>query len=77
MRLRRCGGDTSSAPFGGICLPAGRSTDLTGHRRIIQHREPPRGKAFGVRHSAPRTPQGEGLGVRRVFKESSRFFCKT
>ena len=27
------------------CLPAGRSTDLTRHRRVIQHRGPLRGKA--------------------------------
>ena len=39
------GSDTSSAPFGGTCLPAGRSADLTGHRPVIQHREPLKGKA--------------------------------
>ena len=31
------------------CLPAGRSAGLTGHRRVIQHRGPPRGKAFFAR----------------------------
>ena len=38
-------GYTSSAPFGGTCLPAGRSADLTRHRPVIQHCGPPRGKA--------------------------------
>ena len=32
--------------YGGTCLPAGRSAGLTRHRPVIQHREPPRGKAF-------------------------------
>ena len=40
-------GDASSAPFGGTCLPAGRSAGLTGHRPVIQHRDPSRGKANG------------------------------
>ena len=31
--------------YGGTCLPAGRFADLTRHRRVIQYREPPRGKA--------------------------------
>ena len=31
--------------YGGICLPAGRSAGLTGHRRVFQHREPLEGKA--------------------------------
>ena len=43
-------GDTSSAPFGGICLPAGRS--------VRGSDTPP------ACHSMPRTPQGEGLRVR-------------
>ena len=33
--------------YGGICLPAGRSAGLTRHRRVIQHREPLKGKALG------------------------------
>ena len=45
MCLRRCGGDTSPAPFGGTCLPAGRSAGLTRHRRVIQHCGPCEGKA--------------------------------
>ena len=40
-------GDTSSAPFGGTCLPAGRS--------VRGFDTPP------ACHSIPRTPQGEGL----------------
>ncbi len=40
-------GYTSSAPYEGTCLPAGRSADLTGHRPVIQRRGPPRGKANG------------------------------
>ena len=43
-------GDTSSAPFGGTCLPAGRS--------VRGSDTPP------ACHSTPRTPQGEGLRVR-------------
>ena len=62
--------------YGGTCLPAGRSADLTRHRRVIQYRGPIKGKANGgtpfntathqggrlweVRHLATRTPQGEG-----------------
>ena len=37
-------GDTSSAPFGGTCLPAGRSAGLTRHRCVIQHRRPIKGE---------------------------------
>ena len=33
--------------YGGTCLPAGRSAGLTRHRRVIQYREPTRGKALG------------------------------
>ena len=47
-------GYTSSAPFGGTCLPAGRSTDLTGHRRVIQHRGPIKGKAWRLRAGVQR-----------------------
>ena len=51
--------------YGGTCLPAGRSAGLTRHRCVIQHRGPPGGRLWGVRHLATRTPQGEGLGGRR------------
>ena len=47
LRLRRCGGDTSSVSFADTCLPAGRS--VHGSDR------PP------AYHSTPRTPQGEGF----------------
>ena len=39
--------------YGGICLPAGRSADLTRHRRVIQHREPCEGKAWACAAWAP------------------------
>ena len=67
--------------YGGTCLPTGRSAGLTGNRPVIQHcgplkgkanggvsfntANPSRGRLEGVRHSTPRTHQGEGLGVRR------------
>ena len=63
--LRRCGGDTSSAPFGGTCLPAGRSTDLTRHRVSFNTANPSRGRLTEACHSTPRPIKGEGLGVRR------------
>ena len=47
LRLRRCGGDTSSVSFADTCLPAGRS--------VRGSDTPP------ACHSTPRTPQGEGL----------------
>ena len=77
--LRRCAATPHPPPSGApVSLRVGRSADLTRHRRVIQRREPLKGKAFGVRHSAPRTHQGGRLGTcGRVFKESSRFFCKT
>ena len=45
--------------YGGICLPAGRSADLTRHRRVIQHREPLKGKAWG---GAPLSNTGHSRG---------------
>ena len=91
MCLRRCGGDTSSAPFGGtfpsrgrltgVCPPGegltlrrdegrgtphpsasltpvslrvGRFAGLTRHRRVIQHRDPSRGKAWRLRAGVQR-----------------------
>ena len=50
LRAGRGTRDASSAPFGGTCLPAGRS--VRGSDR------PP------ACHSTPRPPQGEGLRVR-------------
>ena len=52
-------GDASSAPFGGTCLPAGRS--------VRGSDTPP------ACHSTPRTPQGEGLrgaaaGAKNVYR---------
>ena len=41
-------GYTSSAPTGApVSLRVGRFAGLTGHRPVIQHRGPPRGKANG------------------------------
>ena len=58
--LRRCAATPHPPPSGApVSLRVGRSADLTRHRRVIQHREPPRGKAWEVRHSAPRTPRGK------------------
>ena len=51
--------------YGGTCLPAGRFADLTRHRRVIQHREPLKGKANGGVSFNTANHQGEGLGVRR------------
>ena len=51
--------------YGGICLPAGRSADLTGHRPVIQHCGPLKGKANGGTPFNTADLQGEGLGVRR------------
>ena len=58
-------GYTSSAPFGGICLPAGRSADLTRHRRVIQYREPPKGKANGGTPFNTANPSRGRLGLVR------------
>ena len=49
-------GYTSSAPFGGTCLPAGRSAGLTGHRRVIQHRGPIKGEGLGLCGPGTRLP---------------------
>ena len=47
-RLRRCAA-TPHLPRlrRATCLPAGRFADLTRHRRVIQRREPLKGKALG------------------------------
>ena len=48
LRLRRCAA-TPHLPRlrRATCLPAGRSAGLTRHRRVIQHRGPIKGKAWG------------------------------
>ena len=46
--LRRCAATPHPPPTGApVSLRVGRSADLTGHRPVIQHRGPPRGKANG------------------------------
>ena len=40
--------------YEGTCLPAGRSAGLTGHRRVIQHRGPIKGKAWRLRAGVQR-----------------------
>ena len=50
----------------GTCLPAGRSTDLTGHRCVIQHRGPLKGKANGgVSFNTANPARGRLIGVQR------------
>ena len=46
-----------------ISLRVGRSADLTRHRRVIQHREPLKGKANGGVSFNTADPQGEGLSL--------------
>ena len=47
------------------CLPAGRSAGLTRHRRVIQHREPLKGKANGGTPFNTADLQGEGFGDKK------------
>ena len=42
--------------YGGTCLPAGRSADLTRHRRVIQRRGPIKGEGLGVQRQERKTP---------------------
>ena len=75
--LRRCAATPHPPPSGApVSLRVGRFADLTRHRRVIQRREPLKGKADGgvsfntATHQGgrlegapltPRTPRGEGL----------------
>ena len=76
--LRRCVATPHPPPSGvPVSLRVGRFADLTRHRRVIQHREPLKGKANGgvsfnaanpsrgrlteACHSTPRPIKGEGL----------------
>ena len=46
--LRRCAATPHPPPTGApVSLRVGRSAGLTGHRPVIQHREPLKGKANG------------------------------
>ena len=48
LRLRRCAATPHLPPSGApVSLRVGRSADLTGHRPVIQHREPPGGRLEG------------------------------
>ena len=48
MRLRRCAATPHPPPSGApVSLRVGRFADLTRHRRVIQRREPLKGKVWG------------------------------
>ena len=67
-RRLRAGQETkapSSVSFAATCLPAGRFAGLTGHRRVIQHRGPLKGKTNGGVLFNTANPQGEGLGDKK------------
>ena len=54
MRLRRCAATPHPPPLGApVSLRVGRFADLTRHRRVIQYREPSRGKAWACAARAP------------------------
>ena len=64
--LRRCAATPYPPPSGApVSLRVGRSADLTRHRRVIQRREPLKGKANGGVSFNTATHRGEGVGVRR------------
>ena len=65
LRAGRGTRDTSSVSFAGICLPAGRSAGLTGHRPVIQHCEALKGKANGGTPFNTADRQWEGLGDKK------------
>ena len=84
--LRRCAATPHPPPSGApVSLRVGRFADLTRHRRVIQHREPLKGKANGgasfntadpsrgrlteACHSTPRTPRGKAGGCGRGTKK--------
>ena len=48
-----------------VSLRVGRSAGLTRHRRVIQHREPLKGKTNGGVLFNTANPQGEGLGDKK------------
>ena len=77
--LRRCAATPHPPPSGApVSLRVGRFADLTRHRRVIQRRGPLKGKANGGVSFNTAGPSRGRLGAcGRVFKESSRFFCKT
>ena len=50
-----------SASLTPVSLRVGRSADLTGHRPVIQHREPPGGRLTEACHSTPRNPRGKAI----------------
>ena len=53
-----------SASLPPVSLRVGRSADLTGHRRVIQHRGPLGGRLWGASFNAANL-QGEGLGDKK------------
>ena len=54
-----------SASLTPVSLRVGRFAGLTGHRRVIQHREPCEGKANGGTPFNAADLQGEGLGDKK------------
>ena len=66
VRIRRCAATPHPPPTGApVSLRVGRFAGLTGHRPVIQYREPPRGKAYeGVSSYTASPARGRLLGVR-------------
>ena len=54
-----------------VSLRVGRSAGLTRHRRVIQHREPLKGKANGGTPFNTADLQGEGLGGAAVGEKNT------
>ena len=55
LRLRRCAATPHLPPSGApVSLWVGRSAGLTGHRPVIQHRRPIKGKAWRLRAGVQR-----------------------
>ena len=66
MRLRRCAATPHPPPSGApVSLRVGRFADLTRHRRVIQRREPLKGKANGGVSFNAATHQGGRLELVR------------
>ena len=79
MRLRRCAATPHPPPSGApVSLRVGRFADLTRHRRVIQRREPLKGKANGgVSFNAANPSRGRltAAGGGRKKDRRGRSFC--
>ena len=73
LRLCRCAATPHPPPSGApVSLRVGRSAGLTRHRRVIQHREPIKGKAWGgAPLSNTDSSKGRLIGVRRQERKIS------